>query len=97
MTERETLPSLEKLGSDISRFQHKVAPKPKSASKGAGLAVRMGVELISGAFVGGISGYYLDEWLGTSPVLFILCFFLGCAGGFLTLTRALKAAEEKEK
>lgn len=96
MTEREKLPSLEKLESDIRRFQDKSAPRPKSPPKGAALAARMGVELASGALVGGVSGYFLDKWLGTSPFLFILCFFLGSAGGFMTMTRTMESANDSK-
>lgn len=94
MTEEEKLPSLENLGEDIRRMREHMAPKPKAAPQGIALAFRMGLELISGALVGGGCGYFLDKWLGTSPFLFILCFFLGCAGGFLTLYRGLGSGKE---
>ncbi len=103
MTKREELPALDALGDDIRRLHDKVAPKSGPALKtGTALAMRVGVELASGALVGGASGYFLDKWLNTSPFLFILCFFLGSAGGFLTLVRTMKAADanadgEKEK
>ena len=94
MTKREKLPSLDALGDDIRRLHDKVAPKPNPAPRaGAALAMRVGVELASGALVGGTSGYFLDKWLSTSPFLFIFCFFLGSAGGFLTLVRVMKAAD----
>jgi ATP synthase protein I len=94
MTKREKLPSLDALGEDIRKLHDKVAPKPNPAPKaGAALAMRVGVELASGALVGGASGYFLDKWLNTSPFLFICCFFLGSAGGFLTLVRMMKTAD----
>ncbi|HEU5047028.1 MAG TPA: AtpZ/AtpI family protein [Rickettsiales bacterium] len=94
MTEQEKLPSLENLEKDIHRMREHLAPKPKAPPQGLALAFRTGLELVSGALVGGGCGYFLDKWLGTSPFLFILCFFLGCAGGFMTLYRTLGADKE---
>ncbi len=97
MKQEENLPTLEKLGENIRSLNEKVAPKPKAAPQGYSLAMRMGVELISGAAVGGMLGFYIDKWLGTSPVVFILFFFLGSAGGFLTLIRTYNASNSEDK
>ena len=71
-------------------------PVPPKKPEGIAAAMQMGAELLAGAFVGGISGFYMDSWLGTSPFLFILSFFLGCAGGFLTLMREMDKKEINE-
>lgn len=55
-----------------------------------GLAFRVGVELVAGLAVGGGIGWLLDSWLGTSPFLMILFFFLGAAAGMLNVWRAVK-------
>ncbi len=96
MAKPEDVPSLETLGGDIRKLRGKAVRKPKAAPEGTALAMRLGVELASGVFVGVVSGYYLDKWLNTSPFLFILCFLLGTAGGFLTVFRTLKSIEDKE-
>lgn len=44
-------------------------------------------ELFAGVLTGGIVGYVLDRWLETTPWLFILCFFLGCAASAKTIYR----------
>jgi ATP synthase protein I len=60
---------------------------PRSAM---GIAFRVGVELVAGLVVGGGIGWLLDMWLGTSPFLLILFFFLGAAAGMLNVWRAVK-------
>ena len=55
-----------------------------------GLAFRIGVELVAGLVVGGGIGWLLDRWLGTSPLLLIVFFFLGAAAGMLNVWRAVK-------
>ena len=96
MKEQNKLPSLENLSENIAKFQGKIAPKQEPKPQGVGLAMRMGVELIAGAAVGSALGFWLDKWLGTSPILFIICFFLGSAGGFLTLQRTMESLEKQE-
>ncbi|MCH7630671.1 MAG: AtpZ/AtpI family protein [Proteobacteria bacterium] len=38
--------------------------------------------------VGGAIGWYLDKWLGTTPWLFVIFFFLGVAAGFRNVYKA---------
>ena len=54
-----------------------------------GRGVRVGVELAAGVAVGVGIGYGLDLWLGTSPWLLIVFFFLGSAGGMMNVWRAV--------
>ncbi|WP_421992682.1 AtpZ/AtpI family protein [Roseococcus sp.] len=65
--------------------------KPE-ASKGAlpstwGFGLRAGVEIVSALIVGVGLGLMLDKWLGTSPWLFLVMFFLGAAAGMLNVYR----------
>lgn len=95
MKEPENLPSLDALGQEISRMHQKTAPKVReSGPQGAALAVQAGLELVCGTLVGAAIGFGLDKWLGTSPFLLVICFFLGAAGGFLTLYRTANAESE---
>lgn len=47
-----------------------------------GTASVIGLHMVSGILVGGVMGYFLDEWLGTDPWLKLVFFVLGVAAGF---------------
>jgi ATP synthase protein I len=53
-----------------------------------GQGMKAAAELIGGVVVGGVIGWFLDQWLGTRPWLFILFFLLGTAAGMLNIIRA---------
>jgi len=59
-------------------------------STALGLAFRLVVELVAGLVVGGAIGWFLDKWLGTLPVLFLLFFALGAAAGILNVIRTAR-------
>ena len=48
-------------------------------------SMRVGIELGAGICVGTVSGYYLDKFLDTLPVFFIIGFFFGVAAGALNI------------
>ena len=52
-----------------------------------GYAFRVGIELTAGLVVGGMIGWALDLWLGTSPAFLIVFFFLGAAAGIRNVFR----------
>jgi ATP synthase protein I len=68
---------------------------PSAAGRGAamGRGMRIATELVAGVIVGGVLGWYLDQWLGTKPWLFIVFFLLGTAAGMLNIIR--QASQEK--
>ncbi|PKQ05943.1 MAG: hypothetical protein CVT73_10855 [Alphaproteobacteria bacterium HGW-Alphaproteobacteria-12] len=53
-----------------------------------GIAFRLTTELVAGVFVGGFIGWALDRWLGTTPWLMLVFFFIGVAAGILNVYRA---------
>ena len=65
------------------------SPQDSQWTKGArfaGLGTEFGGIIVAGV----VAGYYIDEWLGTSP-LFLLVFTLGgFAGALARLIRMLK-------
>jgi ATP synthase protein I len=46
--------------------------------------------------VGGLIGWFLDRWLGISPLGFIVFVLLGFAAGMLNLMRAAGFVAKKE-
>ena len=57
-------------------------------SRGMAMGLRMSTELVAAIAVGGLIGYGLDKWLGTSPWLFLVFFMLGFAAGMVNVMRA---------
>ena len=54
----------------------------------AGWVLRLSVELAAGLLVGGVIGWGLDYWLGTSPLMLIVFFLLGATAGIYTVIRS---------
>ena len=50
--------------------------------------MRMATELVAAILVGGLIGWALDRWLGTTPWLFLVFFVLGFVAGVLNVLRA---------
>ena len=66
--------------------QHMKAQLPTG---GMALAGRVTTELVAGVIVGTFIGWALDNWLGTTPTLMVVFFFLGSAAGMMNVWRAL--------
>ena len=63
--------------------------KAKLPTGGMALAGRVTTELVAGVVVGTFIGWAFDNWLGTSPTLMVVFFFLGSAAGMMNVWRAL--------
>ncbi len=92
MTKKEHKDRLEALDKRLEKAQtEKQAGTKKHKQKGdkdVGKAYRIGIELVLAVAVGGAIGWYLDKWLGTTPWLLIIFFFLGVAAGFRNVYKA---------
>lgn len=95
MTDKTPPPGLDDLAARVNKARGRTEERDGTGMLGAGLpksatglAFRVGTELVAGVAVGGAIGYGLDKWLGTSPFLLILMFFLGAAGGMMNVWRA---------
>ena len=53
------------------------------------LAGRVTTELVTGIVVGTFVGWALDSWLGTTPILMVVFFFVGSAAGMMNVWRAV--------
>lgn len=58
----------------------------------AGIGIQFAVVLLAGLFL----GQWLDGKFGTSPVLTIVCLFVGAAAAFYSMYRKLMAANAAE-
>ena len=63
--------------------------KAKLPTAGMALAGRVTAELVAGIVVGTFIGWAFDNWLGTTPTLMVVFFFLGSAAGMMNVWRAL--------
>ena len=65
------------------------ATGPENSTPGSalGLAMRVGVELVSALAIGVVIGWLLDRWLGTGPWLMLVFILLGGAAGILNVYR----------
>lgn len=62
-------------------------------------ASSIGLHMVTGTFVGGIWGYFLDDWLGTRPWLTVIFLLFGIVAGFKNVyldTRKLIRDQEQE-
>lgn len=57
-----------------------------------GAVSAVGFALVLAIVIGAGAGYLLDEWLGTSPWLFLLGFFVGVAAGIRNVFRTAAAS-----
>jgi ATP synthase protein I len=79
----------------LKQFRDQVDPAlPNTAAggptTGLGIAFTAATYLVTGIAVGAGLGWMLDAWLGTSPWLFVVFFFLGAASGILNVYRMSK-------
>ncbi len=51
----------------------------------------VGISFVLAVVMGAGAGYGLDQWLGTSPWLFLAFFFIGVAAGILNVLRVAAA------
>ena len=65
----------------------------RATGRGMSYGLRMGGELVAAIVVGGGLGYYLDQWLGTKPWLFLLLFGLGFAAGVMNVLRSYNSLQ----
>jgi ATP synthase protein I len=70
-------------------------PQANPSSPSLGVAFRMSFDLVAAVVAGAGMGWLLDRWLGTTPFLFIVCFFLGVGAGFLNVFRAARRLDDK--
>ncbi|MGB1614200.1 MAG: AtpZ/AtpI family protein [Candidatus Puniceispirillaceae bacterium] len=74
---------------EIRQQEERRYRKAKLPNGGMALAGRVTTELVAGVVVGTFIGWAFDNWLGTTPTLMVVFFFLGSAAGMMNVWRAL--------
>ena len=89
--EQTRVADLSKRIAEFESRQHKKRPNRKAKLPAGGLALagRVTTELVAGVVVGAFIGWAFDNWLGTTPTLMVVFFFLGSAAGMMNVWRAL--------
>ncbi len=93
MTEQNKSSSAQDLSARLKRARRAAkssaaAPTAKGYSRrGLGLAMRLGVEIVSALVIGVGIGLLIDYWLGTKPWFMLLFFVFGSVAGFLNVYR----------
>jgi len=83
---------LDELGSQLRAARKGSEPKrPTGTSRDMSFAYRVLVEMIAGLGFGAFVGWWLDEWLGTRPILMVVMILLGFAAGALNAYRVSQA------
>ena len=87
MNQSEDKTSLDALGQKIDAMKSERQEDAPDTAQSKGKAIHMATELFAGCGVGGVLGYGLDHWLETSPIFFIVMFFVGFAAGVRNMLR----------
>ena len=74
---------------EIRQQEERQHRKIQLPTGGMALAGRVTTELVAGVVVGTFIGWALDKWLGTTPMLMMVFFFIGSAAGMMNVWRAL--------
>lgn len=61
------------------------------------VAGTIGLHMVSATLVGAVIGYFLDDWLGTGPYLFLTLLILGIAAGFMMVYEDTQKIMREEK
>jgi ATP synthase protein I len=94
MSEEPPPEGLEDFDARLKRLQAEARPPERKRAtdeptSGMGMAFSIAAHMVAGVGVGAFVGYWLDRWLGTSPWLLIVLFFLGSAAGMLNVYRVV--------
>jgi ATP synthase protein I len=57
----------------------------------------VGIAFVLAVGIGFLVGYWLDRWLGTSPLFMLVFFFIGVAAGVVNVVRTANAVDREEK
>ena len=71
----------------LARGRERAPHSADQRGSALGLGFRVATELVASVVVGGVIGWALDAWLGTTPWFLLIFFFLGVIAGILGVVR----------
>lgn len=72
---------------EAQKAQEKASIPGGETGKAMSLGFRVLSEFVAGVVAGGVIGWLLDKWLGTSPLFLLVVGALGTAAGFMNVYR----------
>lgn len=93
MSDKQPPPELRDLDNKLREARARRESKDRGAAgrtggmAGLGLAIRLGLDFISGVVVGVGAGLLLDWWWGSKPWMMVLFFVIGAAAGTANVIR----------
>jgi ATP synthase protein I len=75
----------------------KLGPERGRALRSLGALSAVGLSFVFAVIIGAALGYGLDWWLGTTPWLFLVCFFLGLAAGIRAVFRTVASVSREDR
>ena len=74
------------------RMPFRVSKSTAETARTIGILSSVGFAFVLAVVLGAGFGLLLDRWLGTSPWLFVVFFFLGAVAGTLNVFRMVKSS-----
>lgn len=96
MVERDPHGEMSDMDARIKKVRAEHEPNTEQTYGSAGVAFRIGIDLISGVAFGVLAGLALDAWLETTPWMLIVFIFLGGAAGIRNVIRTAATLNEEE-
>ena len=75
----------------------RLGPERGRTLRSLGALSAVGLSFVFAVIIGAALGYVLDRWLGTTPWLFLACFFLGLAAGIRAVFRTVASVSREDR
>ncbi|MDG2187854.1 MAG: AtpZ/AtpI family protein [Hyphomicrobiales bacterium] len=91
---------LEEISTKINKYKsnHKITKTHQREKRGKqiSIAMRLSTELVVACVVGGVLGWYIDKWLNTKPIFFLILLILGVISGIKTAINTSRQLYEND-
>ena len=97
MEDRDPHRALSDIEKRIKEVRGDSEPETETTYSSAGVALRIGIDLIAGVAFGVGAGLLLDSWLDTTPWMLIVMIILGTAAGIRNVIRTAEQAQRRQQ